>query len=152
MKRTKAGFIAEKRPAGHGHATREKNVDGSVQPDDRDTGIAKKFGSARLRVGSATESDDGGFMELHGAPQRGTQLFRFQLTKSRLAVALEKFGDGDSSGLLNAFVQVDKAPAELATEASANGAFTRAHETGETNNGGARLRAAPDKGLIHDSG
>jgi hypothetical protein len=151
VKRAEAGFIAEKRAARHGHAAGKKDGDGSVQPDDRDTGIAEKFGSAWLRVGSATESDNRGFAKLHGTAQRSTQLFRFQLTKGGLAVAFKEFRDGDAASFLDALVQVHKAPSELPSQAGANGAFTRPHETGETNDCGARLSAAPDKSLIHDS-
>ena len=105
-----------------------------------------------MRVGAAAESDDCGFMELDGAAERGTQLIGFQLAKNKLAVAFEKFRDGDAGSKLDAFVEIDKVPAELAGEARAHGAFTRAHETGETDDGDARLRSAADWSLIHDSG
>jgi hypothetical protein len=152
MKRPEAGLVAEERPARHSHATREKDVDRSVQPDDRDAGIAQEFGGARLGIGASAESNDGGFMELDSAAERATQLLSFELAKSELAVAFEKFGDRDAGGLLDAFVEIDKVPPELAGEAGANSAFASAHETGETDDGDARLRSAADWSLIHDSG
>ena len=70
-------------------------------------------------------------MKLYGATEGCAQLVGFQLAKRSLTVAFKKFGDGDAASFLNALVKIDEAPAELAGEASADSAFTRAHETGE---------------------
>jgi hypothetical protein len=152
VERTKAGFIAEKRTAGHGHATREKNFDRSIEPDDWDTGIAQKFGSASLGISPAAESEDGGLSELRCTAEGGMQLLGFQLPEGGFAVALKKFRDGNAGGFLDALIQVDKAPPKLTGKAGADGGLTSAHETSETNHCSARLRASTDLDLVHDPG
>jgi hypothetical protein len=138
VKRAEAGFIAEKRPAGHGHAAREQDFDAGVEPDDRDTRVAEKFGSAGLRVGAAAESEDGGFLLFDGAADGGAEFIGFQLTEGGLAVAFEKLRDGDPGAGFDSFVEIHKAPAELASEARADRAFAGAHESGEADNRNAR--------------
>jgi len=142
VKRAEAGFIAEERAARHGHAAREQDFDAGVKPDHRDARVAEKFGSAGLRVGAAAESEDGGFLLFDGAAEGGAEFIGFQLTKGGLAVAFEKLWDGDPGGGFDAFVEIHKAPAELAGEARADGAFAGAHESGEADNRNARERPA----------
>jgi hypothetical protein len=152
MQRAEACFIAEKWPAGHGHAAREKGIDRGIKPDDGDTLRAKKFGSALLRVSSAAEREHGGFFHLGGAAEDGAKLLGFEHAKSGFAVALEKLGDTQARGLFDAVVEIDKAPGELAREKRAYGGLAGAHESGETNNGGARRAPARNWILRHDAG
>ncbi len=93
MKRAEAGFIAKQGTTGHGHAAREQDVDGSVQPDDWNASVAEKFGSAGLGVGASTEGENGGFVKLDGAAEGGAQLVGFQLPESGLTVAFEEFAE-----------------------------------------------------------
>lgn len=130
VERAKTDFVAEQRATRHSHATGKKHFDGGVQPDDGDPRIAKKFRGAGLRVGASAKSEDGGFVELDSAAERGTQLIGFQLTESKFAVAFEEFRDGDAGCLLDAFVEIDEVPTKLAGESSAHGAFACTHETG----------------------
>ncbi len=58
----KAVLVAEQRPAGHGHAARQQNIDGWVEPDDWDIGGAQKFRRAGLRIGAAAQSEHDGFL------------------------------------------------------------------------------------------
>src|SRR6516165_127643 len=101
VKGAEAGFVAKKGPARHGHAAREKHVDGGVEPDDRYAGVAEKFGRAGLGVGAAAKSKNRGLLELRGAANRRAQLLGFELAKCGFAVALEKFGDGYAGGVLD---------------------------------------------------
>ncbi len=114
IERAETGFIAEKRAASHGHTTREKDVNGGVQPNDRNPGVAEKFRGARLRVGAAPESDNGGLMEFRSPAESGSELICFQLTEGRLTMAFEELGDADAGGGFDAFVEVDEVPAEMA--------------------------------------
>jgi len=52
VERAEAGFIAEKRAAGHGHATGEEDVERRVQPEDGSVRSAKKIRTTGLRVSS----------------------------------------------------------------------------------------------------
>jgi len=149
---TEAGLVAEKGPARHGHAAREKYVDGGVQPDDGYAEVAQEFGSARLGVRAATEGKNRRFFELGGATDRSAQLLRFQLAKRGFAMALKEFRDAYTGCLFDAFVQIDEMPAELAGQAGADRAFARAHETSQANHLGTGLRAPSDEGLSHNSG
>lgn len=144
MKRAKAGLIPEQRPARHGHAARKQNFDGSVQPNHRNAGIAQEFRGTGLRIGATAESENGGFVKFHGATEGGAQLIGFELAEGRFTVAFEKSRDGNAGSFFNALIEVDETPAELTSQACADGAFTRTHETGETKNGGARLKGLAD--------
>jgi hypothetical protein len=77
-------------------------------------------------------------VELDGAAEGVAQLVGFQLTEGGLTMAFEKFRNGDTGGFLDTFVKVDKAPAELAGETSADGAFASTHETGKSDDRGSR--------------
>src|SRR5258708_2844557 len=61
VERTEAGFVAEKRAAGHGHASRKQTFNGGIQPQNRDGGSAQKIGAAWLRVGAAAKRENGAF-------------------------------------------------------------------------------------------
>src|SRR5580704_13832145 len=113
MKRTKAGFIAKERPPGHGHAAGKKDVDGSIEPDNGNTGVAEKFGSSCLSVAATTESDDGGLFEFDGAAKSGAKLIGFELAECGLAVTFEKLRNGDAGRGFDAFVEIDEVPAKL---------------------------------------
>jgi len=78
-------------------------------------------------------------------------LISFNLAKSRFAEALEHFGDGKSGGFLDALIQIDETPRELAREKRADGGLAGSHESGETNNLSAGGRAAQRKRLSHCS-
>jgi hypothetical protein len=131
MKGTEAGFVAKKRPACHGHAAREKDVNGGIEPDDRYGGVTKEFGSPRLGVGAAAQSKNRRLLELSGAADRSPQLLGFELAKCGLAMTLEKLGNGYACGVFDALVKIDEVPAELTCQAGADRAFTCAHETGQ---------------------
>jgi len=129
VQRAEAGFIAEQRAARHGHATREKNFNARVQPDDRDAGVAEKFGSAGLRVGSAAEGKHSGFLMFDGATQGGAEFIGFELAKGGFAVAFKKLRNGDARGGFDAFVEIDEAPSELPGKTRADGAFAGTHKS-----------------------
>ena len=133
MKGTEAGFVAKKRPARHCHAAREKDVNGSIEPNDRYGGVTKEFGGTGLGVGAAAESKNRRLLEFSGAADRSAQLLGFELAKCGFAVALEKFGDGYAGGVLDAPIKVNEVPAQLTGQAGADRAFTCAHETGQAN-------------------
>ncbi len=145
VERAKTGFVAKDGSAGHGCAPREKDLDGRIEPDNGDAGIAQEFGSPGLRVGAAAKSEDGGFRAFGSPAQGQTKLIGFQLTESGFAVALEEFRDSDAGHFLDFFVEINKAPAELLGEAGANGAFAGTHETGEANDRCARWHTARAK-------
>jgi len=129
----KTDFVAEKGPAGHGHAAGEQYFDGRIEPQNGDAGASKKFRAAGLGVGTAAESEDSRFLEFGSAAQGGAQLIRFDLSKSRLAKALEELRDSQAGGLLDALIQVDEAPRELPCQERADGCLAGTHETGEAN-------------------
>src|SRR4029077_12721731 len=89
VERAEAGFIAEERAAGHGHATREEDVERRVQPEDRSVRSAKEIRTTGLRVSSPTEGEDGAFFVFGGATECGAELIGFNLAESRLAEAFE---------------------------------------------------------------
>ena len=93
VQRAKAEFVAEQGTPGHGHAAGEKDLDGRIEPDDGDAGVAQEFGSPGLRVGAATEGEDGRFEAFGGPAQGQSKLIGFQLAESGFAVALEEFRD-----------------------------------------------------------
>jgi len=137
-----AGFIAEKRPAGPGHTTREEDVERRVQPEDGSVRSAKKIRAAGLRVGSAAEGEDGAFFVFGGPAQGGAKLIGFDLAESRLAEAFEDLRDFQASGFFDALIEIDKAPGKLTGEQRADGGLAGAHETGEAQDRDAALRPA----------
>jgi hypothetical protein len=142
VKRAEAGFIAEERAAGHGHAAGKKDFDAGIEPDDGDAGVAEKFGSAGLRVGAAAEGENSRFLLFDGAAEGGAKFVGFELAERGFAVAFEELRDGDAGGGFDAFVEIHEAPAELASEPRADGAFAGAHKACEADNRNARERAA----------
>src|SRR5580704_12329841 len=140
MKSAKAALVAEKRPAGHGHAAREQDFDRRIQPDHRHACCTQKFRSADLRIGAAAKSEHDRFVKFENAPESCAQLVGLDLAKSRLAKALEDFGDAQPGSFFNAIVQVDKAPGQLTGKQRADGSFAGAHEAGEAEHLYARLR------------
>src|SRR6516225_6203826 len=76
VERAKAGFVAEQRAAGHGHAAGEQNFYGRIQPENGNARGAEKFRATGLRVGAAAEGDDGAFLVLGGETQRTAELVR----------------------------------------------------------------------------
>ena len=140
MERAEAGFVAEERAAGHGHAAREEDFDGSVEPDHGHACGAKKFGSALLGVGAAAERENDGFFEFEDAAERGAELVGFDLAKGGFAETLEHFSDAHVGGGFDAVVEIDEAPGELAREECADGGFAGAHEAGEAEQRDALLR------------
>jgi hypothetical protein len=128
------GFVAEQWAASHGHAAGEQNVDGRIEPQDGNTEIAKEFGAAGLRISAAAESQDGAFFVLGGSAESGAELISFELTEGRLAVAFKELRDGDTRGLLDAIVEVDKAPSELTGQQRANRSLAGAHEASKAKN------------------
>ncbi len=99
----------------------------------------RNSGAPTLRIGAAAESEYDRFVKLENAPESGAQLVGFDLAKSRLAKALEYFRDAQFRSLLDAIVEIDKAPRQLTREQCADGGFARAHEAGEAEHLYARL-------------
>ena len=124
VKSAEAGFIAEKRAAGHGHAAGEKDLDAGVEPDHWNPGIAEKFGSTRLGISAAAKREDSWLLLFDGAAEGGPKFVGFQLAEGGFAVAFEKLRNGDACGGFNALVEIHEPPAELASETRADGAFT----------------------------
>src|SRR5258705_10342526 len=150
VQRAETGFIAEQWAARHGHATREKNFNAGVEPDDRDAGVAEKFGVAVVRVGSAGEGKHSGFLIFHGATKGGAEFISFELAKGGFAVPFKKLWNGDARGSFDAFVEIDKTPSELPSKTRADGAFAGAHKSGEADDGNAGERATRCGRWIHD--
>jgi hypothetical protein len=142
VQRAEAGFVTEKRTAGHGHATRKQNFDGRIQPQNRDAGSAQKIRAAWLRVGAAAKGDNGAFFELRGAAESSAELIRFDLAEGRFAEAFEDLGNWEAGGCFDAVIEIDKAPSELASEKCANGGLAGTHKTGKAENRYAGLRPA----------
>ncbi len=137
-----AGFVAEKRTAGHGHAARKENFDGRIQPQDGSAGSAQKIGAARLRVSAAAEGENGAFFQLHGAAERSAELVRFDLAESEFAEAFEYLGNGETGGSFDAVIEIDKVPGEVLREERADGGFAGTHKSGQAQNRDAGLRPA----------
>src|SRR6266478_464001 len=70
VKGAKAGLVAKQRTAAHGHAARQQDIKGGVQPDDGNAGRAKKLRRASLGVGSAAKREDHEFLVFEGAAER----------------------------------------------------------------------------------
>src|SRR5579885_2276317 len=132
MELAEARFVAKERAAGHCHAAGEQNFDRRIEPKDRYSGGAKKFGAALLGVRAAAESENRAFAKFSGAAESSAKLIGFELAKGRLAVTLEKLRDGDASCGFDAVIEVDKAPAKLASQQSADGGLAGTHESGKT--------------------
>src|ERR1700689_390454 len=144
-----AGFVAEERTAGHGHAACEQDFDGCIEPDDGDASGAEKLGRALLSVGAAAEREHDRFFLLEDAAERGAKLVGFDLAKFRFAEAFENFGDAHVGRGFDAVVEVDEAPGELAREQSAHGGLARAQESGEAEQRYALLRRKRARRLAH---
>src|SRR6266576_3285452 len=134
VKRAETGLVSEQRPAGHGQAPGEQNLDGGIEPKNGDTGRAQKLGAAGLRVGAATERQDRSLLKLASAADCRAKLVRFELAEECLAEAL---------------VEIDKAPRELPREERTNGSLAGTHEAGERNNRHARSKAARSRCSCH---
>src|SRR5712692_1274963 len=113
VKLAKAAFVAEQRPISHGHAAREQNFNGRIEPEHRSPGGTEEFGAAGLRVGAAAEREDRSFFVLGSTAEGSTELVRLDLTERGFAEAFENLRDGEAGGLLNAFIEIDIAPREL---------------------------------------
>ena len=142
VERSKAGFIAEERATRHGHAARKQNFDRRIQPENGNASGAQEFGAAVLRIGAAAEREDGAFFVLGGAAEGGAKLIGFDLAKGGFAETFENLRNGEACGFLNAIIEVNKTPGELAREECAYGGLAGTHETGKTKNWRAGLRPA----------
>ena len=152
MERAETGFVTKKRTAGHGRASRKQNIDGRIEPQDGNSGVAQKFRRTHLRIGAAAERDNRGFLPLQGTAQSRAELFGFQLPEGRFAVPFEELRNGDARSCLDLFVQVNEPPAELLGQTRANRALAGTHETGKAKDRSSRHKAAWDESLTHDSG
>jgi len=150
VKRAETRFIAEKRAPGHGQAAGKQHFDTGVEPDDGHARVAQKFRRARLRIGATTKREDRRLFLFDGAAERGTQLIGFELPERGFAMAFEKLWDRDAGTSFDALVKIHEAPAQLAGQTRANGAFAGAHEAGKADDRNARDRAARWKTLIHN--
>ncbi len=137
-----AGHIAKERPAGHGHAARQKNFNGRIQPHHGNAGSAKKLECARLGVGAATEGENGAFLQFQRTAERRTQLLRFDLAEHGFAKLFENPWNGEACGFFDEAIQIDEPPCQLASEETANGGLAGAHEPGEAEDLSTRLRPA----------
>src|SRR6266851_1439787 len=142
VERAEAGFVAEKRTAGHGHASRKQNWDGGIQPQNRNAGSAQKVGAARLCVSAAAKGENSAFFQLRGAAEGGAKLIRFDLAEGGFAEAFEDLRNRQAGKRFDAVIEVDKAPGELASEERANGGLAGTHETGKAENRDAKLLPA----------
>jgi hypothetical protein len=142
VKSTKAGFVAEKRPAGHSHTARKENLDGRVQPQNGSTGSAQKIGAPRLRVSAAAERENGAFFQLPSATERSAKLIRLDLAKCEFAEAFKDLWNGEAGGSFDTVIKIDKMPGEVLSEERANGGFPGTHKTGQAQNRDAGLRPA----------
>src|SRR5437899_858224 len=142
VKLAKAAFVAEEGPVGHGHAAREQNFNGRIKPEHRSPGGTEKFGAAGLRVGAAAEREDRTFFVLGSTAEGSTELVRLNLAERGFAEAFENLRDGEAGGLLNAFVEIDKAPGELPGQERTDGGLAGAHETSKAQNRDAGWKSA----------
>ena len=78
MQGAKAGFVAEERPSGHGHATRKQSFDWRIEPDNGNALRAQEFRRTRLGVSAAAECEYGGFAQFKRAAECGAELRGFQ--------------------------------------------------------------------------
>src|SRR5215472_13885943 len=144
-----AGFVTKERAAGHGHAAREQNFQGRIEPKHNGPCGAEKFRAAGLRVGAAAQGDDGAFLKLGSTAERGAELVRLDLAESELAEALENLRDGEAGGRLNALVEINKAPSELAGEERTDGGLAGAHEPSQAENRDAGWKPAGKRRNCH---
>ena len=128
VERAKAGFVTEKRTPGHGHASRQQNFDGRIQPQNGNAGSTQKVGAAWLRVSAAAKGENRAFFQLRSAAQSSTELIRFHLPESRFTEAIEDLGNREAGGSLDAVIEINKAPGELAGQERADGGFAGAHK------------------------
>jgi hypothetical protein len=131
MQGAKAGFVAEQRPSGHGHATRKQSFDGRIEPDNGNALRAQKFRRTRLGVGAAAECKYGGFAQFERAAEGGAELRGFQQAEGCFAVTFEKLGDAQAGSVLDALIEINETPGELAGQLGAYGRLAGTHESGE---------------------
>src|SRR5260370_32000124 len=120
MERAETGLIAEERAVRHGHAAREQGFDRRIEPNDRHADGAEKFERAGLRISAATEGKDERFFQLYSAAERGAQLVRLDLAECCFAESLENFRNAQACGFLDAIVQINEMPGELARQERAD--------------------------------
>src|ERR1051326_5879579 len=147
VKGMKTGLIAKEGTRGHGHAPRKQGFDGGIEPDDRDILRFQKLRSAGLGVGAAAKRNHGRFAEFERSSESGPELCRFEQAKGWLAVALEKFCDTHARGVLDAVIQIDETPSEVAGELRPDGSLAGAHESSESDDG-RRENACHAKSLV----
>src|ERR1051325_3088202 len=130
MERAKAPFISKERTAGHGHAASKQRLNGGIEPDNRDALCAKKLGSALLRIGSSAEREYERFFCFGCTTEDRAELVGYKSAKSGLPKTLEKLRNTQAGGFLDAVVEINEAPGELAREERADGGLAGAHESG----------------------
>src|SRR2546423_10729332 len=128
VERAEADFVTEKRPAGHGHASRKQNFDGRIQPQNRNAGSAQKIGAAWLRVSAAAKGENGALFQLRNTAKSCAELIGFHLPESRFTEAFEDLGNRDAGRSLDAVIEINKAPGELAGQERADGGFAGTHK------------------------
>src|SRR5438128_3415494 len=151
VKRAEAGFIAKERTAGHGHAASKQRFNRGIKPNDGNTLRTKKFGSTLLSVSSPAQSKHEGFLCFRCAAEDRTELLSLKRAKGGFTKTFEEFRDTQAAGFLDAVVEINKAPGKLAREQRADGGLAGAHESGETNDGGARHAPSKRRILRHDA-
>jgi len=142
VKLAEAVDIAKEGAAGHGHAALQENLDGGIKPHDWNSGGAEEFGGAGLGVSAAAEGEDGAFFQFEGAAKGGAELISFHLAEGQLTEAFENLSDSQSCGFLDAVIEIDEAPGQLASEERADSGLAGAHEAGEAKDLNAGVRPA----------
>ena len=120
----KAGFIAKKRPAGHGHTAREQNFNWRIKPDDGDALCPQKFGRTRLSVSAPAEREYSRFAQFERSTECCAKLRGFEQAERSFTVALEEFRDAQTGSVFDAVIEVDKSPGKLAGELRAYSGFS----------------------------
>jgi len=131
MQGAKAGLVTEERAAGHGHATRKQSFDWRIEPDDRNALRSQKVRRACLGVGATAEGEYAGFAQFECTAERGAELRGFEQAEGRFTVAFEKFPYAQAGSVLDAVVEINEAPGELAGQLGAYGRLAGTHESGE---------------------
>jgi hypothetical protein len=145
----KAGFVAKKRAAGHGHTTGEKELDRRIEPEHRSSGGPEKLRTARLSVGATAERQHCSLLEFSGSSKGGAELIRFDLAKRRLAKTLENLRNEEPGEFLNSLIEINESPGELTRKKRTDSGLTGAHESGEAKKLRARGRTARRNSLSH---
>jgi hypothetical protein len=147
----KTRFVAEQGTSGHGHAPREQNFHGRIQPDHRHARGTEKFGCSGLRVSATAQREYDGFPVLENSAECESHLIGLNLAEFKFTVALKDLRDPQTGGRFDAVVKIDKTPGQLPGKQSANGGFAGAHKTGKAKHLHARALDSRNGRLHHSA-